>query len=157
MISRDRTASGARFGELIFPDAVQALADQVNADVTRLNNDIQASDRTMRGEFRNNWHVFVNEWISFYQRLSGSWSARAQTANIDTLKDYQKNKLPAWQGALRALGGNVAGPGVVVRENPDTDDPLGLGKITGAIPWIVGGVAIVYFGPAIVKLFGKDR
>jgi hypothetical protein len=144
--------------ELMFPDAVLSLASQVNADVGRLNASIQASAATKQGQFRNNWHTFVNEWAAFFRHLSDDWIARAQTANIDTLKDYQSSKLPAWEAKLRELDAATAadGPGVKPRETPKG---LDLGGTLGKAAWVVGGALALYlawtFAPVVAKAIGK--
>ena len=140
--------------ELMLPGAVQALADQVNGEVIRLNNDIQASEGTKQGAFRNNWHSFVVEWQNFYKRLADSFWERAGTANIDTLKDYARSKLVAWEKALADVGGARSGAGVTPREDP-TKGSSADGLIS-LVKWGVGGAVALYvlvtFGPVLKGL-----
>ena len=140
--------------EFMTPDAVTNYLNQVNGEIIRLNNDIQASEKTKTGEFRNNWHSFVVEWQTFYNNMINSWTSRAWTANIDTLRDYNNNKVPAWEKAFLALGGTIAGPGAGTGRKTEQDKPGGMEWLKD-VKWIaiagLGIAGLIYLGPMLKK------
>lgn len=151
----DRVRASRGFGyvpdsSFVTPEAFLSALNQTNSDVTRLNAQIQASEATKAGSFRDEWHTFVTGWLDYYKRMSGSYTSRLSGSNYDLLVDYANRQLPTWETAAKRAGTTIAGPSVDAGDKPK---PLGSGLL-GNVKWIVGGVAVIV-GLAFLSRFGK--
>jgi hypothetical protein len=114
------------------------------------------------------WDQFVNSWEHFtgqdqgpgqgwlYGTGIGDWWTAAGVSM--TAINGKLAELIAWRkqigGAGLQLSSPEPGPVTPPGYNPD---PTGLGSLGKYLPWIVGGLAIVYLGPGILGMLGKGR
>jgi hypothetical protein len=102
----------------VTPEAFTSALNQTNADITRLDAQIQASEGTKTGSFRNEWHTFVTNWLDYYKRMSGSYTSRMSGSNYNQLVDIANRQLPTWEAKAKQAGTRMAGPGVDAGEKP---------------------------------------
>ena len=141
-----------------FPGDMRDAATQVDQQIRAVMIDVASKRASIPYDLAAAWDSFVNEWEHFTEQdqgpgqgwLYGSgvanwWSAGA--VSMDAI-NQRAQTLIDWRNRLRGYF-TLSSP--EPQPPPGPTDPLGLSKISKAIPWIVAGIAAIYILPAVVK------
>ena len=144
---------------LDLPGDMRDAATQVDQGIRAVMVDVDSSRDRIPAGTASAWDSFVTEWEHFTEQDEGAgqgwlygtgavnwWTASA--VSMDAIHQRQQELLD-WRTKLTGILGGLSSPAPLAPPAPT--DPLGLGTLGKAVPWIVGGILAYYLLPVILK------
>lgn len=145
------------------PGDMVARASEVDQQIRQVMADVDANRAALPSSTGDSWDLFVKEWEHFTQQDQGPgrgwlygtgigdwWTAAG--VSMDSI-NQRAQALIDWRTRLTQYIGALSSPAPA--PPPPPTDPFGLSKLGSYLPWIVGGLAIIYLGPALARSLSK--
>ncbi len=123
------------------PGAIRSEQEAVDAEVDRLNYDIQTSSNTA---FVGSWNSFREEWKQFFAD-GDSFFSRLFYSSYERTLEYRK-RVNDWRAKFVDIGGHPTGPGLGLKpdSNPFSDLPSTVAKVAIGLAIAVAVLIIGY-------------